>query len=919
MFKSRSVRLLGSVLTVVAALGSTATHASAQRDFGAMRMLMEAADADADGQVPATEWAAFVDSLPVDDRAGITRGDLLARLLGPALGVDAAGDWAVADARAALAPLSEDERAGMTFAETLARDVLATAWDTNQDGDFTDSEKQAFLDWLEARESSKGALAAVIEMAAAVPPPDDNRNAMTPGVFLVTLEGALDQNRNGRIGPDDLHALHVSHDVDGDGTVTMEEVRSATRAASRPRGRNWIEEGDAIDWASRRPAMPWQRSLEDAQALSVATGKPMLICVNMDGETASDTMAARQYRDPRFVELARGFIPLIVSPDKHQARDHADDGTRLLDPRFGRVVDREHIDIEPMVYEAYFQGRRVAPRHVGVSPDGEILFDLYLLNDLSIIDTTLEQHGVLGPLPVATTEEELLASPDAAHREQLEAAFVAAGAPDRMRLIANALSVTREVQHPELLRLGLFGDLEDVRIEAAWAAVRTPHLVPSDLWPGVQRVAATSPNVHAAFVAALEREAQRRGDRQLQRAASLAGLQLDDAQLSTWSRAMLILRSGPTAAPLPRELARMYRVLDAYDRQPELSPEDHLLRAGLAHTLAFARLRAGQDPTGLFEESRRSSSLAMESPSTADRAAAWMAIASYQLSDFEAAANAAALALPQLLEEAGSERVANVLDVLARARTRSIYAALRPDAQPDAQPWNAEHVGQVWLAYRLLLEHPYGTVDQAKAGLEFLGAVGLLQAQTDVARAAAVRFPEDAQVHQWLRFVVLRDQGAAALATVYDGLDNSPTPTWSWFQGLAEFTAGEWALQQADEVTASHCYQASIDRFEAVAAEEAGFADSALHYVALAQGALARNAWAAGDVATTTDRLILSARARPASWAVEDGLGRTNSQLAEEVLSKWASSSDASAKPAFDGLSQALEEAGVRYRDDDDG
>ena len=34
------------------------------------------------------------------------------------------------------------------------------------------------------------------------------------------------------------------------------------------------------------------------------------------------------------------------------------------------------IDIEPTLFERFFDGTRVAPRHVGVSSDGEVLFEI---------------------------------------------------------------------------------------------------------------------------------------------------------------------------------------------------------------------------------------------------------------------------------------------------------------------------------------------------------------------------------------------------------------------------------------------------------------------------------------------------------------------------------------------------------------
>ena len=125
---------------------------------------------------------------------------------------------------------------------------------------------------------------------------------------------------------------------------------------------------------AKPPLVPWQRNLEDALAMVAKTGKPLLICVNMDGESASERLAWVNYRDPKFVKLMRGFIPLLVSPDQRNPRDWDDHGRRIPDQRFGRLVNYEHISIEPVLAERYFGDQQVAPRHVGVSKDGTLLW-----------------------------------------------------------------------------------------------------------------------------------------------------------------------------------------------------------------------------------------------------------------------------------------------------------------------------------------------------------------------------------------------------------------------------------------------------------------------------------------------------------------------------------------------------------------
>ena len=57
----------------------------------------------------------------------------------------------------------------------------------------------------------------------------------------------------------------------------------------------------AEDWA--RPCLiTWQRTWEDALAVSRETGKPILICVNMDGEIASEHYAGVRYRQPEIAD-----------------------------------------------------------------------------------------------------------------------------------------------------------------------------------------------------------------------------------------------------------------------------------------------------------------------------------------------------------------------------------------------------------------------------------------------------------------------------------------------------------------------------------------------------------------------------------------------------------------------------------------
>src|SRR5690606_34936831 len=124
-------------------------------------------------------------------------------------------------------------------------------------------------------------------------------------------------------------------------------------------------------------AIAWQRSLADAEALAKATGRPLLLALNMDGESASDRIWHEQYRDQRFVALTRRCVCICASVFRHNANDYDEQGRRIPCPRLHGLTCGEHMALEPQLFERYFlDGERVAPRHALVLPGGHVAFDL---------------------------------------------------------------------------------------------------------------------------------------------------------------------------------------------------------------------------------------------------------------------------------------------------------------------------------------------------------------------------------------------------------------------------------------------------------------------------------------------------------------------------------------------------------------
>ncbi|MEZ5967021.1 MAG: hypothetical protein R3F56_24495 [Planctomycetota bacterium] len=203
----------------------------------------------------------------------------------------------------------------------------------------------------------------------------------------------------------------------------------------------------------------WQRSLDDALALARAEGRPLLIALNMDGESASDRIVHENYRDPAFVSASRACVCLVASVFRHSPRDHDEYGRRIPCPRLGEVTCGEHIALEPILFDRYLtDGERVAPRHAVIRPDGTKAFDLSLCFDLRDIDRALQrvvdEAGVATlAAPRATSWPQLAARRDHRGRAQLEDALTAAMAPAAMHEALAAVAAAGDVGALDALRV----------------------------------------------------------------------------------------------------------------------------------------------------------------------------------------------------------------------------------------------------------------------------------------------------------------------------------------------------------------------------------------------------------------------------------------------------------------------------------
>ena len=178
----------------------------------------------------------------------------------------------------------------------------------------------------------------------------------------------------------------------------------------------------AEGWA--KPCLiPWQRGFDDALEVSKATGAPILVCVNMDGEIASEHFAGVRYRDPATATALERYVCVIASVYRHTPRDYDEQGQRVLCPRFGTVTCGEHIACEVELYEKYFEGKRISPRHIMLDLEGAKSYDVYYSWDTATVFTAFAKGVENLPPPTPRLRDgwtiaDRVASADAADRTQ---------------------------------------------------------------------------------------------------------------------------------------------------------------------------------------------------------------------------------------------------------------------------------------------------------------------------------------------------------------------------------------------------------------------------------------------------------------------------------------------------------------------
>jgi tetratricopeptide (TPR) repeat protein len=652
----------------------------------------------------------------------------------------------------------------------------------------------------------------------------------------------------------------------------------------------------AEDWA-KPVLLTFQRTWEDAVAVAKEESRPILVCINMDGEIASEHYAGVRYRQPDIAALYEPYVLVIASVYRHNPRDHDDEGRRILCPRFGSVTCGEHIAIEPGIFEKFCDGKRIAPRHILVELDGKETFDVYYRNDTASVFEDIRKavadRAPLPPRPVRGDRPvlERVASREVRDRSAVEAAYEKSS-PEERKALLEAAAKHGEAAQLDLLRLAVFGLDPDLSKAARQALAKADAPAATELVAEALRVP-----MDAAERDALIATLKRLGD-----ASPLArwlavvhqGLATRSGSVDAKGWAGPAADGSMPAATLGPDWAGLESKLEFETRAAKSNPADAAALLNLAETtLALAveaprtyaaeAWRARLTSRHLFDDARRTALEAERLGAAGWRVNAVVALAAYHGGDLEEAYARAAAAVKDAPPGDTTWASMAVMTVFAEGRFKQIKKAVKE--KTDFPP---EWLADVNAAYAVLLRHPLGTEGQVIWHYDLLDWLGATDQATAVLREGLRRFGDAPVLHERLRDYLLRKRGPRGLEAYYDGMLKEPgaRPALAWYAGAAAAAAAEQARRAGRADAALGAYGRAIALFERAAAADPALKDASDHGVALALAARARVELEQGkDEAAAADAVASLVR-RPASAGTADGMSQKPGDTAHTVLAR---------------------------------
>lgn len=634
------------------------------------------------------------------------------------------------------------------------------------------------------------------------------------------------------------------------------------------------------DWA-KPVQITWQRTWEDALAVAQESGKAILVCVNMDGEIASEHYAGIRYRDPEIGTLYEPYVCVIASVYRHNPSDYDEAGNRVECPRFHGVTCGEHITMEPIVFDRFLDGTRVAPRHIMVELDGSETYDVFYAWDTDSVFRAIREgieNREREPNPPRGDRSLLdkVASREAADRAEVEAAYVEGDATLKAALVQAALD-NPEAEQGGLLRLALYDLDENLNKMARVGLSKTNSTGSIDLI--LEAMRGVMPEAERqALVEALSRLGQ-----QDVRARTLANVHsgLGDAtsavDAGTWNAAL----QGAEYPPPPGS-EQLETSIESAENRSGVNPNDPQAQLEVAlAALEFAiapstAARLARNPATADRYLRAYYQDAIDAAGDAERlgASGWQldavfAITSWWLGEKEQAyqrAEAAAAALPP--GDLSWNGMA-VLDIFADGRRRAIA-----DAVTNKKDWPAQWMSDLHASYSVLAQHPLGNVIQVMTHYDFLVALGADRQASNALRTGMARFPENWDLHARFRGQVLRQRGVAGLEAAYERwLKQEDAPkTLRWFAGYASIQAAETWRKSNSPTAARASYDRALGHYEAMIAADANTEASSQPYMAIALAGRARLKMEAQNLESALEDLLRSFEVSPISANVLDGL-----------------------------------------------
>ncbi|MEE2888587.1 MAG: hypothetical protein VX951_14240 [Planctomycetota bacterium] len=650
----------------------------------------------------------------------------------------------------------------------------------------------------------------------------------------------------------------------------------------------------AEEW--KKPVLiTWQRTWEDAVLLSKETGKPILICTNMDGEIASEHYAGVRYRQPEVAKIYEPYVCVMASVYRHNSRDYDKRGRRIECPRFGSITCGEHMWIEPALFKKYFENDRVAPRHIMIELDGKETYDLYYAFDTRSVFNQV-QKGIIERRKDLTRQirerslVEKVVSNDHRDKVLVEKAYLG-GDKNARRQLLQAVVARPQGAQADLLRLAVYDLDVELNKLARQALAKTDSAVAIDVINEALR-APMEDSERRDLVAALRRLAKYHS-----RASTLAavhsGLSGRSAHVDAkaWDEALATSKAGA-----PRELVAIESQLEyraAATRSRPKNANSHLELAEASLELAVnpqtSKMLSRDYRTApkytqlMFDDARRAARTAEKLGAKGWRVDSILAICDYYLGATERAHQRVEIAVRAVPKGDTGWNSMAVLGIFAEARMQAIRLAIK-----EKKKWPREWLTDLHATYSVLSKHPRGTDSQVVMHYDFLLYLGAKRQGGRALRAGVKRFPDSGRLHDRMRGRLLADGGIDGLERYYAARLKSAdaTPNLTWFAGYASIVVAEFRRRAGENDLALEAYDLAITRFDQAIVKNPKSRSTADHFAAIAMAGKARVAMEQSRYDRSVADLLASFARKPSAGGSLDGLNQTPMDTAKLLRSR---------------------------------